>query len=66
MEEFHIFYVEEELLEECLHMASQDATLSAVYDLSRATKQQDDPRKKAEAHRRSTVEDHHDRVKEGT
>jgi hypothetical protein len=49
MEEFHICYVEEEFPEELLHMASQDATLLAGYDPSRATVREDDPVKKVGA-----------------
>jgi hypothetical protein len=43
MEEFHICYVEEEIPEECLHMASQDDTISVGYAPFKASEKEDDP-----------------------
>jgi hypothetical protein len=66
MEEFHICYVEEEFPEELLHMASQDATLLAGYDPSRATVREDDPVKKVGAQGQSAATNHQEGSEDGT
>jgi hypothetical protein len=65
MEEFHICYVEEEFPEELLHMASQDATLSAGYDPSRATAREEDPGKKVGAQGWSATTEHQEGAEDG-
>jgi hypothetical protein len=65
MKEFHICYVEEEFPEELLHMACQDATLSAGYDPSRATEREEDPRKEEGAQGWSRTMEHQEGAEVG-
>jgi hypothetical protein len=65
MEEFHICFVEEEFSEELLHMASQDATLSAGYDPSRATVREGDPGKEEGAQGWSATTEHKEGAEDG-
>jgi hypothetical protein len=71
MEEFHIFYVEEELPEECLQMAAQDDTILAGHDPFKVSEQEVDPGSTGMgvedgAEERSAEVDHQGEAQEGT